>query len=183
MFYCSGDNVFCSGRAYIGIGELPIPNIEDFLCFGEKLYASRAAARRRLELFMKLAPKLGGYAAFSPLEKASFNPDVVLFVGTPFQVMRILFLDAFETGTFDTVHGEPVCSAAIATPITTGRAAVSFLDIASRRFGKYKPEEMVVAVPYERLSRIVDSIDRSIAGTAEPDGNVASRILKAKVPF
>ena len=80
-----------------------------------------------------------------------------------------MFLDAFETGEIDTVHGEPLCSGAIATPITTGKIGVSILDIACREFGRYKPEGMVIGVPYERLPRIVNNIAGSIAGTAQPN--------------
>ena len=168
-FYCSGDSIFCSGRAHLGIAEPPVWNLEDFLVRGEKLSGSRAVAHKMLELVKKRTPKLGEYLAFSPLEKVEFNPDVILFVGTPLQISRIIFLDAFETGEIDTVHGEPLCSGVIATPITTRKIGVSFLDMTCRRFGKYKPEEMVIGVPSERLSRIVNSIDRSIAGTAKPD--------------
>ncbi len=38
-----------------------------------------------------------------------------------------------------------------------------------RLFGRYRAEEMVVGVPTERLARIANSIDRSIAGIAKPD--------------
>ncbi len=168
-FYCPGDSIFCSGRAHLGIAEPPVQDLEDFLVRGEKLVGSRAAAHKMLDLAKKRTPKLGEYLALSPLEKVGFNPDVILFVGTPLQVSRIIFLDAFETGEIDTVHGEPLCSGVIATPITTGKIGVSFIDMTSRQFGKYKPEEMVIGVPAERLPRIVNSIDRSIAGTAKPD--------------
>ena len=168
-FYCSRDDIFCSGRAYLGLGEPPVPDLEDFLVKTERLAASRAAAHKIIDAAKKRTPKLGGYLALSPLEKADFAADVILFVGTPFQVSRIIFLDAFETGEIDTRHGEPFCSGAIAGPITTGKIGVSFLDMTCRMFGKYKAEEMVVGVPAERLSRIVNSIGRSIAGTAKPD--------------
>jgi uncharacterized protein (DUF169 family) len=135
---------------------------------GEKPFGSKEAAGKMLHLVKQRTPKLGRYLAFSPLEKASFNPDVILFVGTPLQVSRIIFLDAFETGEIDTVHGEPLCSGAIAMPITTRKIGVSFLDMTCSLFGKYKPEEVVVGISPERLSPIVNSIDRSIAAVAKP---------------
>jgi uncharacterized protein (DUF169 family) len=167
-FYCSGECIFCGGGAHLGIARSPVRNLGDFLVRGEKLFGSKEAAGKMLHLVKQRTPKLGRYLAFSPLEKASFSPDVILFVGTPLQVGRIIFLDAFETGEIDTVHGEPLCSGVIATPITTRKIGVSFLDMTCRLFGKYKPEEMVVGVPSERLPRIVNSIDRSIAGVAKP---------------
>jgi uncharacterized protein (DUF169 family) len=168
-FYCSGGSIVCGGRAHLGIAQSPLRDLEGFLVHREKLVGSRVAARRMLDLTRKRAPDLGKYVAFSPLEKAVFVPDVVLFVATPLQVSRIIFLDAFETGEIDTVHGEPLCSGVIAVPITTGKIGISFLDIACRAFGRYKPEEMVVGVPYQSLTRMVASLDRSIAGTARPN--------------
>lgn len=168
-FYCSGSSIVCGGRAHLGMAQSPVRDLEGFLVHREKLVASREAAHRLLDLTGERAPSLGGYLAFSPLERAGFIPDVVLFVGTPLQIGRILFLDAFETGEIDTVHGEPLCSGVIAVPITTGKIGISFLDIACRAFGRYKAEEMVVGVPYDRLPRIVASLERSVAGSARPN--------------
>jgi uncharacterized protein (DUF169 family) len=150
----------------------------------EKLAGSRAAARKMLDSVKERTSKLGQYLAFSPLEKASFSPDVILFVGTPLQISRIIFLDAFETGEIDTVHGEPLCSGVIAAPITTGKIGVSFLDMACRVFGKYKPEEMVIGIPSNRMHRIVNSIDLSIAGVAKPSLLIkwGEKLLRKRAP-
>ena len=183
-FYCSGESIVCGGRAHLGLGESPVRDLEDFLVRKEKLSGTRLAARKMLQRTKERAPRAGKYLAFSPLEKVSFNPDVVLFVGTPLQVSRIIFLDAFETGEIDTVHGEPLCSAVIATPITTGKIGISFLDMACRRFGRYKPEEMVIGVPYVRLPRLIKAIELSIAGNAKPDLflRMAGSLLRRRVP-
>ena len=183
-FYCSGDSILCGGRAHLGIGMSPVRNLENFLVKREKLSGSTVAARKLLNSVKERTPKLGGFLVFSPLEKSSFEPDVVLFVGTPLQIGRIIFLDAFKTGEIDTVHGEPLCSGVIAAPITTDKIGVSFLDMACRLFGRYKPEEMVIGVPHQRLSRIVNSIDLSIAGTAQPDlfVKLAGNPLRRRVP-
>lgn len=113
------------------------------------------------------------------LERASFRPQVILFVGTPFQISRILHLDAFETGEIDTVHGEPLCSGVIAAPITTGKIGISFLDMTCRAFGRYRAEEMAIGVPYPRLTRIISSIELSSSGTARSD--VLLKLL-ARIP-
>jgi len=164
-FCSSGDGILCGGRANLGVGESPIRKLDDFLVRKEKLFRSKAAARRLIDLAKKRAPEQGKYLAFSPLEKASFAPDVVLFAGIPAQISRIIFLNAFETGEIEAVHGEPLCSGAIAMPITTGK-------------------EMVVGVPYQRLLRIVDNIDLSSAGTARPDFllRLAGTLLRRRVP-
>jgi uncharacterized protein (DUF169 family) len=167
-FYCSGGSIVCGGRAHLGVAESPIRDLEDFLVRREKMFGSRLAARRMLDLTRKRAPDSGVYVAFSPLEKSVFVPDVVLFVGTPLQISRIIFLDAFETGEIDTVHSEPLCSGVIAVPITTGKIGISFLDVACRAFGRYRPEEMVAGVPSQRLVHMVANLESSVSGTARP---------------
>jgi len=166
--YCSGESIICSGSVHVGIGNAPSWDREEFLFRREKIVGSKTAARRMLALATVQSSQLGKYIIFSPLMKADFQPDVVVFVGTPLQISRILFLDAFETGEINTLHKEPLCSGVISAPIATGRIGVSFLDMSCRSFGQYKPEEMAIGVPYHRIPKIVENIDHSIAGTAKP---------------
>ncbi|MDD5590913.1 MAG: DUF169 domain-containing protein [Dehalococcoidales bacterium] len=179
VFCCSGADVICGGGEHLGIGRSQGKNIEDSLVEVEKLVASQDAACRRLAQVKRVAPDQGGYIAFAPLERASFRPQVVIFVGTPFQISRILHLDAFETGEMDAVHGEPLCSGVIAAPITTGKIGISLLDMTCRAFGRYRAEEMAVGVPYSRLIRVVNSIELSSSGSARPDSLLR---LLARIP-
>jgi uncharacterized protein (DUF169 family) len=178
-FCCSGADVICGGGEHLGIGRPHGQDIEGSLVEVEKLVASQDAALRRLAQVKRVTPDQGGYIAFAPLERASFRPQVIIFVGTPFQMSRIIHLDAFETGEMDTVHGEPLCSGVIATPITTGKIGISLLDMTCRAFGRYRAEEMAVGVPYSRLMRIVNSIELSSSGNARPD---FLRRLLARIP-
>ena len=173
--YCPSENIICGGKVHIGIGNSPRWDLEDFLFQREKLVGSKIAARRMLELATVPSSELGKFIVLSPLVKAKPNPDVVVFVGTPLQISRILFLDAFETGEVNTLHREPLCSGVIATPIATGKIGISFLDMSCRSFGQYKPEEMAIGVPYHRISKIVENIDHSVAGTAK--SNFVLRLL------
>ena len=183
-FYSSGESILCGARAHLGIGESPIRNLDDFLVRREKLFGSKEAAGKFIESALKRAPEKGKYLAFSPLERACFVPDLVLFVGTPLQISRLIFLNAFKTGEVDLVHGEPLCSGAIALPVTTGKIGISFMDMACRQFGKFMPEEMVIGVPYAKILRIIESIDQSVAGTARPDIilRLAGIMLRKSVP-
>ena len=184
FFYCSGAHILCGGRAHLGIGESPIRKLDDFLVRKERLFGSKGAARKLLDAAKIRAPQQGAYLAFSPLERASFTPNVVMFIGTPAQISRIIFLNAFDTGEVEAIHGEPLCSGAITTPIATAKIGVSFLDVSCRIFGRYRPEEMVVGVPYQRLPHIIENIDLSTAGTAKPAPllRLAGTVLRRCVP-
>ena len=165
--YSPSKNIICGGRVHVGIGNSPGWGLEDFLFCKEKLVGSRVAARRMLGLTTVQSSELGKGFVFSPLMKANFYPEVVVFVCTPLQISRILFLDAYETGEINTLHKEPLCSGVIAAPKATGRIGISFLDMSCRSFGQYKPEEMAIGVPYHRIPKIVENIDHSVAGTAK----------------
>lgn len=168
-FYSKADRVICGGKVHLGLSESAGRDLNSFLVKTEKLAASHIASQRLLGLTRSRAPeKMGQYIAFAPLEKAPFTPDIVVFVAMPLQTSRIVLLDAYETGRINTIHGEPLCSGAIAAPFTRRRIGMSFMDNACRSFGRYKPEEMVIGVPYERLERIVESIEKSVAGKAKP---------------
>jgi uncharacterized protein (DUF169 family) len=166
--YCLAENIICGGKIHLGLAESAGRDLEKFLVKTEKLACSDIAARRLLGLTKSRAPeKLGEYLVFAPLEEAPFTPEVVIFVGTPLQISRIIWLDVFQTGQINTIHAEPLCSGVIATPISRKRIGISFMDMACRALGRYKPEELVIGVPYERLARIIDSIGKSVAGTAK----------------
>jgi len=179
-YYCTEENISCPGKSFIGLKETaPIGVISDYIVQAKKLYASRAAAYRHLVDVWQFIPKFGGpYLAFAPLEKATFEPQNVLFIVLPLQAMRIMFLDAFETGYHDIArYGEPFCAGVIAAPISTGKIGLGMLCPGSRQTAKFKPEEVAVGVPYERIARIVNSIEGSHLGTAVPDSEAGSRIL------
>ncbi len=183
-FYCSEKGILCGGRVHLAMGESPIRKLDDFLVRKEKLFVSEDAARALLNTAKARAPHKCKYVVFSPLELALITPDVVIIIGTPSQVSRILFLNGFDTGEVEAIHGEPLCSGAIAAPITTARIGISFLDVSCRTFGKYRPEEMVVGIPYQRLPRIIENIDHSTAGTAKPTWllRLAGTVLSRRVP-
>jgi uncharacterized protein (DUF169 family) len=182
-FWASGKKIICGARAHLGMGQTPVPFIEDFLVRQEKLFHSREAARNLLTNIKKTAPSLGNHVIFSPLENANFTPDVVVFVATPAQISRVLYLDAFKTGDFDIAHQEPLCAGSIAIPATSNRIGISFLDIACRYFGKYRPEEMTVGVPFTRLLLILENIKRSAAGSAKQSKfvKIAGNFLRRRV--
>ena len=184
FFYCSGERIPCGGRAHLGLGESLIRNLDDFLVRKEKLFGSKSAARTLLNKAEAQAPDKSAYVVFSPLELAHLTPDVVIIIGTPAQISRIIFLNAFDTGEVEAIHGEPLCSGAIAAPITTAKIGISFLDVSCRIFGKYKPEEMVVGIPYQRLQCIIDSIECSTAGIAKPAQllRLVGTVLRRQVP-
>lgn len=99
---------------------------------------------------------------FSPLEKAKFEPDVVVLICNAKQGMKIAEAFAYESGKKTTgLTGPPICSAVVAAPFLTGEVVYSLGDPGARKFMKVKDEDIFVGVPAELLPDIVENLGES----------------------
>jgi len=160
------------GTSHLGLGERPRGEgdkaLKEFLVNGEKLYCSIVAFHRAQALTM--APPLGlaDHVVFSPLGKAEFRPDIVLFICNAQQACRLVTLDSYGTGIPPRVEmSGSTCYQAVAYPILTGELNVSLMDYTSRRIRGYKPEDLLVSIPYHRFLGVMRSIDHCTAGRAK----------------
>lgn len=179
IFYCTAEDQFCPGASFIGMVE-PTPaswGAENYLSIAKKLYSSRYVANLHMKQVAARIPfQMGDYMAFAPLEKSPFYPHVVVFVVKPLQAMRLVFLEGFDTGIYNTSHIEPMCSGTMATPLSTGKVGISFFCPGSRQTAGFLPEEMGLGIPYETLHRIVRNIEGCHLGTASPDNEAMSKV-------
>jgi uncharacterized protein (DUF169 family) len=90
---------------------------------------------------------LAEYVVISPLGKAQFKPDLVLFLCNAEQACRILTLATFTNGISPkTQMMGSACHMAITYPLVSGEINVSFLDYTARKMKRYKSDELT-AVP------------------------------------
>ena len=174
-FYIVGEDCYCAGSFFIGIANPPgeVYEGENYLSAAKHLFCSRQATAVHMKLVAERIPlRMGKYAAFAPLEKATFEPDVVAFIVVPLQAERLVILEAFDTGIFNTSHMDPMCCGVIATPHSTGKVGLSLLCPGSRQTSGYSPAVMGVGVPYATLHRIVGAIPHAHMGTASPDNDL-----------
>jgi len=160
------------GSSSLGLVEPPTGEendaLNEFLVNGEKLFCSIATFHRMKSLSPKPPTGLADHVILSPLEKAEFRPDLVVFICNAEQACRLVTLDWYDTGTPARIHmAGATCYQVIAYPIVTGELNVSVMDYTSRRIRGYKPEDLFVAVPYHRFHGIMRSIPNCTAGTAK----------------
>jgi uncharacterized protein (DUF169 family) len=130
----------------------------------------------------------GDYLVFSPLERSEFAPDLVIFLVNAEQACRLTALARYRQGLLPANEMEgSLCWSAIAYPFTSGDINITLGDATARRLEHWDPAELIVTVPAERLPGIVESIDRSSAGTAKPVWRLkespARREQAVKVPI
>ena len=167
------DNSTCGGGVW-HLGLAPKPGgdadkaLKKFLVDGEKLFCSPAVFHRVQSLSTQPPLGLAENVVFAPLDKANLMPDVVLLVVNAEQACRLIQLATYWDGIPPKVElTGSACHSAIAYPIVSGEINVTFLDWTARRTKPYKPDELIVTVPYHRLQGIVDAIPVCTAGTAK----------------
>ncbi len=166
------DNSSCGGGTWhLGLGERPKGEadkaLKEFLVDGEKLFCSIAGFHRAMVLCQ--APPLGlaEHVVLSPLEKAEFTPDVVVFICNAEQACRLVTLDGYDHGIPPKVEmAGATCHQVIAYPVVSGEMNVSLMDYTSRKIPGYKPEDLFVSIPYHRFHGVMRSIPHCTAGTA-----------------
>lgn len=127
------------------------------------LFGSKRAARRFLNSNPKIEFGTVQVVSFSPLEKATFEPDVVVLICNAKQGMQIAEASAYESGKRTTgLTGPPICSAVVAAPFLTGEVVYSLGDTGARKYMKLKDEDMFVAIPGEVLADIVENLGKVI---------------------
>ncbi len=163
----------CAGGTWhLGLGERPTGEadraLKEFLVDGEKLYCSIATFHRAQALTSPSPLGLADHVILSPMDRAEFCPDIVLFICNADQACRLITLDGYDTGIPPRIEmSGATCHQAIAYPVVTGELNVSLMDYTSRRIRGYKPEDLLVSIPYHRFLGVMRSIDHCTAGRAK----------------
>lgn len=163
----------CAGGTWhLGLGERLKGEgdkaLKEFLVNGEKLYCSIATFHRAQALTTPPPLGLADHVIFSPMDKAEFRPDIVLFICNAQQACRLVTLDSYDTGVPPRIEmSGSTCHQAVAYPVVTGELNVSLMDYTSRRIRGYKPEDLLVSIPYHRFLGVMRSIDHCTAGRAK----------------
>lgn len=162
----------CSGGSWhLGLCPPPLGEderaIQEFLVRGEKLFCSVGSLRRAQTLSTPPPTGVAEHVVLSPLEKAQWRPDLVLFVCNPEQACRLVTLDMYDTSIPPKIDmSGSTCHQAIAYPLLSGELNVSLMDYTSRRIRGYEPSDILVSIPYHRFHGVVRSIEYCTAGNA-----------------
>jgi uncharacterized protein (DUF169 family) len=99
--------------------------------------------------------------AIKPLAAFTQEPDVVMVVTSPYNVMRIIQAYSFFYGirtNFKMTGNQAVCSESTAYPYLSNDINVSLLCIGTRHRAGWKESELAVAFPFNRFERIAEGL-------------------------
>lgn len=159
--YTTADQHACDGGAYhLGLKEMPEEmKSGEFLYKKIGLFGSARSARRFFSSNIGVEAGTVKYACFSPLEKANFEPDVVVIICNAKDGMRITEAAVYETGIGVEGLMGPICSTIVAAPFLTGKVVFCLADAGSRQWLKINDDEMIVGIPFERLEGVIRGLE------------------------
>jgi uncharacterized protein (DUF169 family) len=162
-FYTLVEDQMCKGGAgAMGLGEMPAKVISgEFYYKGLKQFSTQGAARRTIEKVTKLPPNSTEAVLYAPLEKTSFNPDVVVIICNPKQIMLLTQAFVYKTGgRLETSFAgkQSLCSDAVVQVYKEGKIGVTVGCSGSRSYTKITDEEMIIGIPVELLTDVAGGL-------------------------
>lgn len=171
--YCSmvqrarkGETVFArpaqhdckGGAAGIGLMECPENIATGNLYFSKLNKCATQSVGQRIAAKMPRIPAGSTVATLAaPLAKLTMNPDVVIFVGNPFQARRIVQAVMYRRGgrmNLDTAGIQSFCVDATASPFLRGDVNISLGCDGSAKKSGLQDGDVVVGIPFEMVEDI-----------------------------
>jgi len=162
IFYAPADKHQCNGGAWaLGLKEITpsLQSGEHYFRLGK--FESMPACRRTMDRIAHLRSGETYATVYAPLEKTPFDPDIVIIVTTPRNMLKLAQATLFRLGgriTSSMAGIQSVCSDATAQPYLTGKANFSLGCDGSRKFSGIVDEEMVMGFPIEMLVELGEAI-------------------------
>ncbi len=159
-FYTLNENQVCKvGAGTMGLGAIPEHLVSGELYYKEfELFSTLGASRRTVEMIPTLPPNSTKAVLYSPLEKTSFVPDIVMVSGNPKQMMLLTQAAMYRTGgRLETsfAGAQSVCSDGVVQIYKKGKVGVTLGCSGSRAYATLMDEEMIMGIPIELLANVI----------------------------
>lgn len=161
-FYADAENFTCVDRLLLGFMD-PEPFYESGqIGAKERIYREARANRRIYQYIEKIPAGTIRYIAFSPIAKAPFDPDLLVFTARPDQAEIILRALSYSTGKPLTTVITPVlmCAWVFVYPYMTGKLNYTVTGLGyGMKSQKLLPEGLVlISVPYDLTLMLLDNL-------------------------
>jgi len=162
IFFSTAGKHECNGGAWaLGLRELTESLKTGDFYYKLGKFESPAACKRTIDRVTNLQT-LETYATlYAPLEKAPFDPQVVLIVATPWTMLKLAQSVLFRVGgriNAEFAGIQSVCADACAQTYLNGQVNFSLGCDGSRKFSGIDDGEMVIGIPAELLPEITESL-------------------------
>ncbi len=188
IFYADGKNHTCEAGPYIlGQSEIEPQLVSGEFGAGLGAFKDTRAAARVYNYIPKIAMNVVNYVVLSPLDKLSFDPDVMIFLVPVSQAWILLRAMSYETGKMWSSRYSCVigCSWLFVYPYLSGEVnfITSGLGFGMRRRQLFEEGLQFIAVPFDQLSSMLATLKNMpwVPEPFKPDGLEYVRQLRQKL--
>lgn len=161
-FYMTRENEDCAGVFPLGMGEIPPCASSGKLGPALEIFNDDRANRRLYERLPRIWTNTVNYVVFSPLDKLTFDPDLLMVFGTARQAEVIMRAMSYSTGEIWGPKMTPVmaCAWLFAYPYISGKVNYSITGMCFGGISReVHPEgQVMISIPYNWLPTIVENL-------------------------
>lgn len=162
VFYAEDVNYSCGFAIYtLGLGR-------DVPAFRRSLAEDLTVIKNALQVEIagkilastQRLPEGEKFIVFFPLDAMPLEPDVVIIIGNPGEIMDLVWNIASHTGErLEASIGAigAMCGELTAHTIVTGKPNLSVGCCGSRRFGRLRDDEIMLSLPWKQYRQFLDS--------------------------
>lgn len=160
-FYAALENVQC-GTQVMGMTGFP-PVMESGQLGKEFSMFKTPSANRRVYDYVPVMPRnTVQYIVHSPLDKLTYDPDVLIFTANPEQAEILLRASSYSTGQMWNAKGSTclACAWFYAYPYLSGEInyGISGLGFSMKARGVLPAGLVIISVPAEKLSMLMENL-------------------------
>jgi uncharacterized protein (DUF169 family) len=188
LFFADAKNHTCEAGPYVlGQSEIEPQLVSGEFGAGLGAFRDNRAAARVYHYIPKLARNTVNHVVFSPLDKLSFDPDLLIFLVPTTHAWILLRAMSYETGKMWSSRNSLVigCSWLFAYPYMSGEInfLTSGLGFGMKRRKIFQEGWQFIAVPFDQLSSLLSTL-RIMPWVPEPfkpDGQEYVKQLRQKL--
>jgi uncharacterized protein (DUF169 family) len=176
-FFADGENHACEAGLYVlGQADSPEPFISGEFGAGLRIFEEARSASRLYLHIPKIGRGVVHYVAFSPLDKLSFDPDLLILVADADQTEILLRAMSYRTGEiweskFTAAIG---CAWTYVYPYLTGKLnyTITGLGHGMKRRKLYPEGRQVISIPFDLLPSMLRTLREMpwVLPAYKPDG-------------
>jgi uncharacterized protein (DUF169 family) len=176
-FYSDKENHTCEAGLYVlGQADVPEPFLSGEFGAGLKIFEEPRSASRLYQYVPRIGKGVVNYVAFSPLNKLSFDPDVLIILAKTSQTEILLRAMSYRTGKMWLSK----CSAAIGCawifiyPYLSGELnyTITGLGHGMKRRKLFPEGQQFVSIPFDILPSMLQTLQDMpwVTPACKPDG-------------
>lgn len=176
-FFADVKNHTCDAGAYV-LGQVGAvePFINGEFGAGLKIFEDTRSASRLYEYIPKIERGKVNYVSFAPLDKLSFDPDLMIFLAKAHQTEILLRAMSYRTGKMWSGKYSPAigCAWIYVYPYLTGELnyAITGLGHGMKRRNLFPEGQQLISIPFDLIPSILKSLEDMpwVLPAYKPDG-------------